>query len=65
MEIVPSWPAVRREAVIAMPFRAASVVPWGASTVAIVAVCEAGRKQEDALKCCTNQASLINERLEN
>jgi hypothetical protein len=56
---------VRREAVIAMPFRAASVVPWGASTVAIVAVCEAGRKQEDALKCCTNQASLINERLEN
>ena len=29
MEMVPSWPAVRREAVIAMPLRAARVVPWG------------------------------------
>ena len=36
MEIVPSWPAVRREVVIAMPLRAARVVPWGAFIVAIV-----------------------------
>ena len=36
MEIVPSWPAVRREVVIAMPFSAARVVPWGALTVAML-----------------------------
>ena len=33
---VPSWPAVRREVVIAMPLRAARVVPWGRSIEAIV-----------------------------
>ena len=35
---MPSWPAVRREGVIAMPLRAARVVPCGRSIEAIVAV---------------------------
>lgn len=41
--MVPSWPAVRREVVIARPLRAARVVPCGRLIVAmLVAGCNVG-----------------------
>jgi hypothetical protein len=64
--MVPSWPAVRREVVMAMPLRAARVVPWGRSIVAIVANVADGSDQDGKVKYkvreVTRRAGVENDR---